>query len=236
MDFIGIILPKKRSEIMSIKENVERILKEIPKGVTVEAAAKTKTAEEIEEAIQAGITIIGQNYMKDFKNTYWNVRSKAEWHFIGSCKTQKHDLLKPKFLQVIDMIETIDDYEFAKALNEKLVNLNKTMPVLIEVNSAEESQKSGIMPDDVIEFAKSIAGFENIKIDGLMTMGPAIEPEGLRKYFKLTKELFDELKNALGIELNTLSMGMTDSYKVAIEEGANLVRIGRAIFGKRIYT
>ena len=216
---------------MGIKENVEAILKEIGGKAIVEAAAKTRTAREINEAIEAGIKIIGENYIQDFKKVYDYVKRPVRWHFIGSTAKQKHQLLRTKYLKAFDMIETLCDYGFALELNTKCASIDKIMPVLIEVNSAEEPQKDGIMPEEVEAFIEKVYSLKNIKIEGLMTMGPA-DLSVIRKYFRLTKELFDYLIKK-GYELKYLSMGMSDSYKIAIEEGANIVRIGSKIFGPR---
>ncbi len=219
-----------------IAENVKRILAELPQGVELEAAAKTRSAEEIEEAIAAGVKIIGENYMKDMKRVYPEVKLKARWHFIGSPKTQKHDLLKIKYLKAFDMIETVDSFEVAQAISEKCARIPKIMPILIEVNSGREPQKSGVMPEEVEDLAKKISSLKNVKLMGLMTMGPRFgNPEDSRPYFKQTKQIFERIKSLQlpNVEMKYLSMGMTNSYKVAIEEGANLVRIGTKIFGER---
>ncbi|AEA33144.1 YggS family pyridoxal phosphate-dependent enzyme [Hippea maritima] len=221
---------------MSIKERTEALLREIPEGVIVEAAAKTRTADEILQVIDAGITVIGQNYIKDLRAVYDKIGKKAKWHFIGSVKNQKNELFRTKYLKIINMIETIDSFEDAERLSKKCEAISKVMPILIEINSAEEPQKSGVMPDDAINLIKHISLLKNIRVEGLMTMGKATEePEDARIYFKLTKQIFDEVKR-LGIdnvEMKYLSMGMTDTYKIAIQEGANIVRIGTAIFGPR---
>jgi hypothetical protein len=134
------------------------------------------------------------------------------------------------------MIETIDSYELAVEVNKRSKIIGKIMPILIEVNSGKEPQKSGVMPEGVIELIKKIALLKNIKIMGLMTMGPwCNNPEDLRPYFVLTRTLFEKIK-ALDIpntQMHYLSMGMSDSYQTAIKEGANLVRIGTKIFGPR---
>ncbi len=221
---------------MSIEKRVHDILKEVGDKALVEAAAKGRTAQEIDEAIEAGIRIVGENYISDLKNVYFDVKRRAEWHFIGSVKTQKHDLLKRKFLEIIDMIETVDSFDFALELDKRCGSLGKVMPVLIEVNSGRESQKSGVMPENTVELVRKVAKLENVKIMGLMTMGPfSANSEEIRPYFRLTKRLFDDIKelNILGVEMRFLSMGMSDTYKVAIEEGANIVRIGTLIFGAR---
>jgi pyridoxal phosphate enzyme (YggS family) len=219
-----------------IKDNVKRILEELPQGVQLEAAAKTRTAEEILEAIEAGVEIIGENYMKDVKTVYPSIGKKAQWHFIGTPETQKHDLLKRKNLEIFDMIETVGSLEIVREIDEKCRNINKIMPVLIEINSGREPQKSGVIPENAENLIRKAALLKNIKIMGLMTMGPRFgNPEDSRAYFALTKSIFDKIKhlNIPNIEMKYLSMGMTNSYKVAIEEGANIVRIGTKIFGER---
>ncbi len=219
-----------------IKENVEKILSELPKSVHLEAAAKTRTTEETLEAIEAGVEIIGENYMKDVKAVYPAIGRKAKWHFIGTPETQKHDLLKRKNLEIFDMIETVGSVEIAEEIDEKCRNINKIMPILIEINSGREPQKSGVIPENAENLIKKIAQLKNIKIMGLMTMGPRFgNPEDSRAYFAETKSIFDKIKQLAipNVEMEYLSMGMTNSYKVAIEEGANIVRIGTKIFGER---
>ena len=221
---------------MAIKDNVKKLLDEIGEGIIIEAAAKRREAKEIDEAIEAGIAVIGENFVSELKKVYPLVKNRAEWHFIGSTKTQKHDLLKRKVLEIIDMIETIEDFDFALELNKRCEGLGKIMPVLIEVNSAKEPQKSGVYPENVIDLVKKVAKLSNVKVVGLMTMGPIVEnSEDIRTYFRLTKKLFDDIKamNIENVEMKYLSMGMSDTYKIAIEEGANIVRIGTAIFGPR---
>jgi len=143
-----------------------------------------------------------------------------------------------KAIKIFDMIETVDSVRLAKEIDKQCKKIGKVMPVLIEINSAKEEQKSGVMPEDALSLMQDISRFENIKIMGLMTMGPFLEdPEDLRPYFRLTKELFEKIKDIGidGVEMRYLSMGMSDSYRVAIEEGANMVRIGTLLFGKRTY-
>lgn len=221
---------------MAIKDNVKKLLNEIGEGIILEAAAKTRKAEEIDEAIEAGIRVIGENYVSELKKVYPLVKNSAEWHFIGSTKTQKHDLLKRRVLEIVDMIETVDDFDFAYELNKRCEDLGKVMPILIEVNSAKESQKSGVYPEDVVDLVKKIAKLSHVRVVGLMTMGPNVEnPEKIRPYFRLTKKLFDDIKGMKieNVEMEYLSMGMSDTYRIAIEEGANIVRVGTAIFGPR---
>jgi hypothetical protein len=219
-----------------IRENVEKLLKELPQGVELEAAAKTRTAEEILEAIEGGIKIVAENYIRDVKKVYPTIGKRAKWHFIGTPGTQKHDLLKKKNLEIFDMIETIDSVEIAEEIDKRCKDIDKTMPVLIEVNSGREPQKSGVIPEDVEDLIRKIAQLKNIKIMGLMTMGPRFgNPEDSRPYFIGTKKIFDKIEklNIPNVEMKYLSMGMTNSYQIAIEEGTNIVRIGTKIFGER---
>jgi pyridoxal phosphate enzyme (YggS family) len=151
---------------------------------------------------------------------------------IGHLQTNK----AKKAVRIFDMIETVDSMKIANAINKECAKTGKIMPVLIEINSAEEPQKAGVMPDKAVELIREISGLEHIRIEGLMTIGPFLDnPEGLRPYFRKTKELFEKIKgmNLPNIEMKYLSMGMSDSYRIAIEEGANMVRIGTKIFGPR---
>ncbi len=219
---------------MSISENVKKILSDLPHGVNLEVAAKSRNYDEIEESILAGAKIIGENYVQEAEKVIPLIKEKVEWHFIGSVQENKIN----KMIRLFDMIETIGSVEIAKILNKKCESAGKAMKILIEVNSGLEPQKSGVMPEMVEDIVKEISKLPNLKIYGLMTMGPALEAENLRPYFKLTKALFDHIKslNFENVKMDVLSMGMSDSYLVAIEEGANLVRIGTKIFGPRNYS
>jgi len=222
--------------VPSIKENVREILEELPDGVQLVTAAKGRRPEEILEAIDAGIKIIGENYIKEAKKAYEAIGRKVKWHFIGIPQVEKHDLLRRKNLQIFDMIETIDCMEIAEEVNAKCAGLNKIMPVLIEVNSGTEPQKFGVLPEDAVGLIKEISSLSSIRVMGLMTMGPRFgNPEDSRLYFTKTRALFDRIKkmNLPGVGMKYLSMGMTNSYRVALEEGANIVRVGTKIFGER---
>jgi len=217
-----------------IKENVERILKELPEGVQLQAAAKTRTPEEIIEAIEAGLTIIGENYVQEAEKAFQVIGNRAKWHMIGHLQRNK----AKKAVRVFDMIETVDSMKLAREIDKSCGKINKIMPILVEINSGEESQKSGVMPQDAIPLIKEMSSLENIKTVGLMTMGPfAGDPEDSRPYFRKTREIFEQLKdlNVPHVEMKVLSMGMSNSYRVALEEGANLVRIGTQLFGERHY-
>lgn len=215
-----------------IKENMKKILAELPQGVRLVGAAKTRTPQEILEAVEAGLEIIGENYMQESERAFQVVGGKVKWHMIGHLQSNK----AKKAVKVFDMIETVDTIKLAKAIDKACEKTGKVMPVLIEINSGEESQKAGVMPEEAIPLARDVSVLKNVKLMGLMTMGPfAGDPEDSRPYFQKTKKLFNEIKeiDLPGVEMKYLSMGMSNSYKVALEEGANLVRIGTKLFGER---
>ena len=216
-----------------IKQNIAKLLAELPNGVEVVAAAKTRTPEEVLEAVQAGIKIIGQNYVKEAKSAYELVGKRAKWHFIGTL--QKHNV-RIKALEIFDMIESVDSLEIAREIDKRCAEIGKIMPILIEVNSGREPQKSGVLPEGVEQLIREISSLRNIKVMGLMTMGPRFgNPEDSRPYFVETRRIFEKIKRQElpNVNMRYLSMGMTNSYKVALEEGANIVRIGTKIFGER---
>ena len=215
-----------------IEENVKRILEELPPGVELMAAAKSRTPEEILRASQAGIQIVGENYVQEALAAFKVVGHRVRWHFIGHLQRNK----VKKAVEIFDMIDTVDSAELAREIDKRCAQRQKIIPVLIEINSGREKQKFGILPEGAEDFIREISVFKNIKIEGLMTMGPMFgDPEDARPYFIETKKLFDRIKslNLPAVEMKYLSMGMTNSYQVAIEEGANIVRIGTKIFGPR---
>ena len=215
-----------------IKQNVSQILSELPDGVQLVAAAKTRQPEEVLEAVESGVKIVGENYVQEAERVHQVVGNRARWHFIGYLQKNK----AKKAVRLFDMIETVDSVEIAREIDKRCAQIDKVMPVLIEVNSGREKQKSGVLPESVEQLAREISVFQNIRLMGLMTMGPRFgNPEDSRPYFVETKKLFEKIKklNLPNIEMKYLSMGMTNSYKVAVEEGANIVRIGSKIFGER---
>ena len=219
-------------DTQAISEAVAAILQDIPAEVTLVAAVKSRTKEEVAAAIRAGIKIVGHNYVQEAEHMLTVFGKQARWHFIGHLQTNK----AKKAAVLFDVVETIDSARLAETLNRHCVAMHKTMPVLIEVNSGKEASKSGVFPGQLDDFVQKISILSNLRVQGLMTMGPRFgDPEDARSYFRTTKEAFDRLArmNIHGVEMRTLSMGMSNSYKVAIEEGANLIRIGSKIFGER---
>jgi pyridoxal phosphate enzyme (YggS family) len=217
-----------------IKQSVDEILSELPNGVELVAAAKIRQPAEVLEAIEAGVKIVGENYVQEAERAYEVVGNKAKWHFIGHLQKNK----VKKAVRIFDMIETVDSIEIAKEIDKRCAQIGKIMPVLIEVNSGREKQKSGVFPENVEQLVKEISTFQNIRVMGLMTMGPRFgNPEDSRPYFVETRKIFERMRklNLPNIEMRYLSMGMTNSYRIAIEEGANIVRVGSKIFGERDY-
>jgi len=222
---------------MGIKKNYLKIKNEIPDYVKVILAAKMKTFEEVEESIDAGAEIIGENYVQEAEKMYGLLEEKAKkikWHMIGPLQKNKIN----KALKVFDCIQTIDSAELADAVDKRAEAIKKEISVFIEINIGSEITKSGIRPEyEIVEkLALHISGLYYLKLEGLMTVGPRVgDSEKVRPYFRKIKEIFDKLKNTgmPNIDLKYLSMGMSNSYKIAIEEGANIIRLGTVIFGAR---
>ena len=214
---------------MGIRENVQKLLSELPGGVELVAAAKDRTAKEVLEAVEAGIKIVGENYVQEAERFYRVIESKAKWHFIG--RLQKNKVKKA--VKLFDMLQTVDSIEIAREIDKRCAQIGKVMPVLVEINSGREKQKSGVLPEDAEDLIRAISGLPSIKVMGLMTMGPRFgDPEESRPYFVTTRKIFERLKKLKlpNVEMRYLSMGMTNSYRIALEEGANMVRIGTKIF------
>jgi pyridoxal phosphate enzyme (YggS family) len=213
-------------------EAVRRILDTVPPGVTVVAAAKGRTLAEVEAVITAGITCIGHNYVQEAQRMIPALDGSVTSHMIGHLQHNKVN----KAIRLFDMVETLDSIRLAETLNRHCAAFGKTMPVLIEINSGREPTKTGVLPEEVDVLVAALAGMEHIRIHGLMTMGPRFgNPEDARPYFRATREAFERLADSglPGITMRYLSMGMSNNYWVAIEEGANIVRIGTALFGSR---
>jgi len=219
---------------MSISEKAKMIINNVPKNVKIIAAAKTRSPEEIKEVVGAGIKNIGENYLQESEDIILTLKEDIEWHFIG--RLQKNKV--KKVVNLFDMIQTVDSFNLCKEIDKRAKSIKKLMKILIEVNIASESNKSGVLPENAENLIKEISFFENIEVLGLMTMGPFVEDgELLRPFFKKAKKLFDSIKaqEIPNIKMKYLSMGMSSSYKVAVEEGANMIRLGTILFGERKY-
>jgi pyridoxal phosphate enzyme (YggS family) len=222
----------------SITANVKRILKTLPPGVILVAAAKARTAREVEEALRAGVAYVGHNYVQEAEQMIPLIsqvpqfQGQVRWHMIGHLQKNK----VKKAVRLFDMIETVDSWPLAKLIDRRCAAIGLTMPILVEVNIGREASKTGVLPEKVDDLVQRLSDLKHIRVQGLMTMGPRFgDPEDARPYFRATKEAFDRLAkaNLPNVEMRTLSMGMSNSYQVALEEGANMVRLGTVLFGER---
>lgn len=229
---------------MAIKENILRIRERIrascvksgrlPESVTLVAVTKNRGVEQIKEAIAYGIVDIGENRIQEAIDKYSSSQLatgdlQLRWHMVGHLQTNKvKDAVK-----IFDLIHSVDSLRLAQEIDKQAARINKVQDILIEVKTSPEETKSGVKPEEAEVFLKDISGLNNIKVRGLMTIAPlADNPENSRPYFRALRELRDKINQlrATSYELRTISMGMTDDFEVAIEEGADMVRLGRAIF------
>ncbi|MGD9555753.1 MAG: YggS family pyridoxal phosphate-dependent enzyme [Mangrovibacterium sp.] len=220
------------NDLKTVRENVTFVRQTTPSGVLLVAAAKTRTADEVNAAVDAGIKAIGYNYIQEAERMRPVVSDKVSWHMIGHLQRNK----AKKAVQLFDMIETIDSVGLALEVNKQCLVARKKMPVLIEINSGRESNKTGVTPENAEQLIREISALSNLLVQGLMTMGPRLgDPEDARPYFQLTKKVFDQIAKLKipRVEMRYLSMGMSNSYRIAIEEGATIIRIGSFLFGER---
>ncbi len=212
-----------------LQNRINEIKSKLPDGVKLIAVSKTYSAEVINEAIDCGITDIGENKVQEILSKYDDVKP-VRWHFIGHLQTNKVKQIVDK----IDMIHSVDSLHLAQEISKRA---SSPIDVLIQVNAAGEVQKFGVSPNQAMILANEIVKLPNLRLRGLMHIAPASDnPEDVRVYFKQVKELFYELKPQFGDAFDTLSMGMSKDFEVAIEEGSNCVRVGTAIFGQRNYS
>ena len=219
-------------DLDAIRKRTRELLAALPAGVTLVAAGKTRTPEELRAAVEGGVQIIGHNYVQEAEACIQALGREIKNHCIGHLQRNK----AKKAAQLFDMIETVDGMKIASALDKACAASGKLLPILVEVNSAEEDNKAGALPADVAALVKDLSALDHLRVEGLMTMGPWTEdPEEVRPYLRRTKELFDQLSETgiPNVVMRHLSMGMSDSYLVAIEEGASMVRIGTRLFGPR---
>jgi len=205
-----------------------------PKEITLVSVTKQATSDQIREVISEDIIDIGENRVQDALLKYnqlgRDISGRLKWHLIGHLQTNK----VKKALEIFDIIHSVDSIKLAKEIDQKAASLDRRVDCFVEVNIAQESSKHGIRPEETQEFIEEASGFSSIHIVGLMAMAPfASDAEMARPYFKKLRSLRDDLLN-LNIpntDIRELSMGMTQDFEVAIEEGATFVRIGSAIFG-----
>ena len=206
-----------------------------PKEVTIIAVSKTKPLSDIEKLIAIGVGEFGENKVQEMKDKYDNVSTPVNFHLIGHLQTNKVKYAVGRAC----MIHSLDSYHLAEAIEKEAAKKDVTVPVLIEVNVAEEDSKFGLKTEEVLPLINEIKDFSHIKIEGLMTIAPFVEnPEDNRPVFRTLKQLLLDIKSQKidNVDMNVLSMGMTNDFEVAIEEGATMVRVGTAIFGERDYS
>ena len=222
-----------------VQDQVERAAQRSsrnPDDIRVMAVSKTVPLPQIREAHEAGITLFGENRVQEAQQKFGthreNLPDGVELHLVGHLQTNK----VRKALELFDMIHSVDNMNLAETLSRIAVESNRRIPILIEVNTSGEESKFGVAPNLVLEFTGQVASFPNLQIQGFMTVGAWLpDPEQVRPCFHRLKKIADEVKaqNIPNVNTEVLSMGMTNDFEVAIEEGSTLVRIGTAIFGVR---
>ncbi len=225
------------TNINFIKNNINNACKKInrnPEEINLIAVTKTIDTEQMNAALKMGIKIIGENKVQEIMEKYDKIEYETQWHMIGHLQTNKVKYIIDK----VDLIHSVDSIRLAKEIDKRAKKINKIIDILIQINVADEETKFGLSSNKIDNTIKEISDFGNIRVQGLMAMVPYVEdPEVVRPYFKRMKKIYDSLKNSSfqKVNMNYLSMGMTNDYMVAIEEGSNMIRIGTGIFGERDY-
>jgi len=228
---------------LDIAANLRRIKADIdasllkspnPQGqVTLIAVTKNRNIEEINEVLKEGHFILGENRVQELKDKYPLLPPEVEWHLIGHLQRNKVKYITDK----VKLVHSLENYGLAEEINKRMEKLNRPMECLVQVNPAREESKYGLDVGEVIPFIEEVCQLPWIRIKGLMTIAPEVnDPEEVRPVFKEMFNLFKQIKDTFknpNVEMRYLSMGMTNDFQVAVEEGANMVRIGSAIFGPR---
>lgn len=230
---------------MSIAENLKEVQRNIneicekcgrdPSEITLIAVSKTKPVTDLKEAYDAGARDFGENKVQELTAKIPALPSDIRWHMIGHLQRNKVKYIAGE----VELIHSVDSFRLAEEINIQAKRKKIVIPALIEINIGDEESKFGVRPDEAKELCKEISELDSIHIEGLMTVAPAVDdPEKVRKYFRKMHELFLDIKseNIDNVEMKILSMGMTNDYKVAIEEGSTMVRVGTGIFGARDYS
>lgn len=200
-----------------------------PAQVRLVAVSKTVPAERIKEAVAAGQRLFGENYLQEARGKIEALGEAATWHFIGHLQSNK----AKGAVELFDLIHGVDRPKLAAALEAAAAAMDKVQEILLQVNLAGEASKSGAAPEAAPGLLREISRLPHLRVMGLMTMPPFLDPEAVRPYFRALREWRDRLQDSSGLPLPELSMGMSGDYEVAVEEGATLVRVGTAIFGSR---
>lgn len=218
---------------MSIEENIKNIKKQIPEDVTLISVSKTRSLEEIEEAYKCGARDFGENKVQELTSKIENFDHDVRWHLIGHLQKNKVKYIVGK----VYLIHSLDSVTLLEEIEKRFSSKKKVANVLIQINIGRDPNKSGVLEENLEELLVACEKCNSVKVKGLMTVIPKGDEESCRKYFNKMKKIYDNLskKEYKNISMKYLSMGMTGDYKIAVSEGANMVRIGEGIFGKRIY-
>ncbi|WP_070109137.1 YggS family pyridoxal phosphate-dependent enzyme [Clostridium acetireducens] len=218
---------------MSIKENIIKAKENIPENVTLIAVSKTKPIEYIKEAYEAEIRDFGENKVQELVEKYDYFGKDVRWHLIGHLQRNKVKYIVGK----VHLIHSVDSVRLLNEIEKRFGEKNITANILVQINIGKEESKTGIYEEDLEEFLKGCENCNSVKVKGLMAIIPKGNEESCRHYFKKMKKIWDSLneKQYKNINMEYLSMGMSGDYKIAIEEGSNMVRIGQGIFGARNY-
>ena len=225
-----------RDRLKRVKERIKEAADNCNRAadsIKLIAVSKTMPAEVVREAIEAGVTDLGENYIQEAREKVNDLAAyDVNWHFIGHLQSNKAKYA----VRLFDLIHSVDSLKLAKELNKHAGKNDKIQKVLVQVNVAKEKSKSGVFVENTMDLLRNISQLESISVRGLMTMPPYFNaPEKVRPFFAALRKLRDQIKteNIPNISLDELSMGMTGDFEAAIEEGATMVRIGTAIFGER---
>ena len=227
-----------RENLESIKFNIKESAnnaKRSSEDITLIAVTKTVDVDKILEAIEYGVTDVGENKPQELARKYDIIGDKVKWHLIGSLQTNKVKYIIDK----VHMIHSLDRESLCEEIQKRAEKIDKLIKCLVQVNISKEESKHGLEEEQVVDFIKQVSkDYKNIHIQGLMTMAPFVDDEKeIRKVFSKLKKLSVEISNLNlpNVEMDTLSMGMSHDYKIAIEEGATIIRVGTSIFGQRNY-
>ena len=218
----------------NIKESIQKRHNIISQDVLLVAVTKNHDVEAMREAIDAGAAVIGENRVQEASQKYAVLDRNVTWHLIGHLQTNK----VKHAVKIFDVIESVDSIKLAEAINKEAAKLGKVQKILVQVNLVKEASKTGVYLEDLPELLTAIDGMDNLKLMGLMFIAPIAEnPEDVRPMFNQMYNLFTKVQKMplTHADIKYLSMGMTHDYRIAIEEGANIVRVGTAIFGPRQY-
>ncbi|WP_138204411.1 YggS family pyridoxal phosphate-dependent enzyme [Haloimpatiens lingqiaonensis] len=218
---------------MSIEENVQQILKELKEDVKLIAVSKTRTVEEMEQAYKIGIRDFGENKVQELVDKYDKFHKDVHWHLLGHLQTNKVKYIVGK----VHLIHSLDSIKLLEEIEKRFKAKDAIANVLIQINIGKEESKTGIYLNELEEIMNKCEQCTNVKVKGLMCIIPKGTEEENRKYFREMNDIFQELKgkNYKNISMNILSMGMSGDYKIALEEGSNMIRVGQGIFGPRNY-